>query len=60
MGGLDVGPKDHAEAPSKVICEGVPAARDVPDFLAGTNDVVHLHIIQAGPKKRCWQDALLI
>ena len=30
VGGLDVGPKDHAQAPSEVVCQRVLAARGVP------------------------------
>ena len=48
MGRLDVGPKDHAQAPSEVVRQRVFAARGVPDFVAAASAVVHHPIIRAG------------
>ena len=50
MGGLDVGPKNHAQAPSEVVGQRVRAAGGVPHFVAVTSDVVHEPIIRAGPR----------
>jgi hypothetical protein len=47
VGSLDVCPKNHAQAPSKVICQRVLAASGVSDFVALTSDVVHQPIIRA-------------
>ena len=58
MGGRDVGPKDHAQAPSEVVGQGVVAAAGVPDFVSVTRGVVHTPIIRPRVEKRCPIDAL--
>jgi hypothetical protein len=49
MGGLDIGPKNHAQTPSEIICQPVCAAQGVL-YLALASDVVHQPIIRAGPR----------
>jgi hypothetical protein len=46
---LDIGPKNHAQAPSEIICQPVCAAQGVLDLVVAS-DVVHQAIIRAGPR----------
>jgi hypothetical protein len=46
VGGLDVGPKDSAQAPSEVVRQSVVAAAGIPNFVSVTRDVVHDFIIR--------------
>jgi hypothetical protein len=46
MSGFDVSPKDHAQSPSEVVCQGVLAARGVLNLGTVTSDVVHHPIIR--------------
>ena len=48
MGGLDVGPKNHAQAPSEVVGQGVVTAGGAPSFVTMTRGVVHDPIIRPG------------
>jgi hypothetical protein len=41
MGGLDVGPKDHAQSPAEVVGQRVLATPGVPTLVTMTSDVVH-------------------
>jgi hypothetical protein len=48
VGRLDVGPKDHAEAPPEVVGQRVRAGRGVLTPAAVASDVVHHPIIRVG------------
>jgi hypothetical protein len=50
MGGLDVGPKDHAKAPSEVVCQPVPATSGVLILVPVTSNVVHHPIVRVGTR----------
>ena len=54
----DVGPKEHAQAPSEVVCQRVLAARGIANFVTVTRAVVHHPIIRLPPDKRRSPDAL--
>ena len=48
----DVGPKEHAQAPSEVVCQRGLAARGIANFVTVTRAVVHSPIIRPEPDKR--------
>jgi hypothetical protein len=50
MGGLDVGPKNHAQAPSQVVRQRVVATLGAPYLVTVASGVVHDPIIRAGQR----------
>ena len=50
VGGLDIGPENHAQAPSKVIGQRLCTAGDVPNFISVTSVVAHQPMVRAGPR----------
>ena len=45
--GLDVGPEEHAQAPSEILCQGVFTAAGFPRAVLAVRDIVHHLIIRA-------------
>jgi len=50
MGRLDIGPKNHTQAPSEIVGQRVCAARGCALFVPVTSDLVHEPIIRAEPR----------